>query len=281
MAVYDLGDVVNLGITITDTSGNNANATAVVATITAPDGTVYTPGLSNSAAGLYDVSFTPTQSGRHTIRWVATGANASAYMDEFNVRDMTHTSVISLDQAKAHLNIPASNTTNDEEIRRFIDAATDLAENYVGCILGRQTFTNEKYDGNTDHLRIRNPKVISIASVYENGNLLNAADYLLDPTGQRLYRVTTVAYSASNYYGIWAPGANNITVTYTAGFLNPPGAVQQGVLEILRHLWQTQRGAVSVMGRAQPGDDFYPASTYSLPRRAMELLDPASLPGMA
>jgi len=53
------------------------------------------------------------------------------------------------------------------------------------------------------------------------------------------------------------------------------------VLEILRHLWSTQRGAVNVMGRGVVGDDFYTTPTYSLPRRAMELLDPASLPGIA
>jgi hypothetical protein len=35
------------------------------------------------------------------------------------------------------------------------------------------------------------------------------------------------------------------------------------------------------MTRNQTGDDFYPASTYSLPRRAMELLDPTSFPGLA
>jgi hypothetical protein len=74
---------------------------------------------------------------------------------------------------------------------------------------------------------------------------------------------------------------NNVSVTYVAGYVNPPMAAKQGVLEIIRHLWQTQRGAMNVMGRNQTGDEFYPASTYSLPRRAMELLDPVSLPGLA
>jgi len=36
-----------------------------------------------------------------------------------------------------------------------------------------------------------------------------------------------------------------------------------------------------VMTRNQSGDDFYQGSTYSLPRRAMELLDPQSFPGLA
>lgn len=281
MAVYDLGDVVALGVTITNAAGVNENATTVVAIVTAPDGSVSNPSISNSAAGLYDISYTPTMSGRHTIRWVATGANASAYSDEFSVRDNTHISIVGLDEVKSHLNIPATNTDLDEELRRFVDAATDLAENYVGCVLGRQTFTDELYDGNTDIIRLRNPRAMQITSVYESGRLLTSDNYTLDPSGQRLLRITTGSIAGPNYFGIWAPGANNIKISYVSGFINPPASAKQGVLELVRHLWQTQRGAMNVLTRNQSGDDFYPSSTYSLPRRCMELLDPVSLPGIA
>ena len=281
MAVYDLGDVAALGVTITDASGTPANATTVVATITLPDGSTSTPSVTNSGTGLYDVSYTPSTSGRHLIRWVATGTNASAYQDDFTVRDGTHLSIVGLDEVKSHLNIPSTNTDLDEELRRFVDAASDLAENYVGCVLGRQTFTDEYYDGNVDIIRLRNPRALSITSVYENGTLLSSDNYSLDPTGQRISRITTGSISGPNYFGIWSPGANSIKISYISGFINPPAAAKQGVLEIIRHLWQTQRGAMSVISRNQTGDDFYPGSTYSLPRRCMELLDQMSLPGVA
>lgn len=281
MATYDLGDIVALGVTVKDAAGTPANATTVTCTVYLPDGTTATPTVTNSGTGLYDINYAPTQFGRHQVKWIATGTNASAYSDEFTVRDFAQMGIVSLDEVKAHLNIPASNTTNDEEIRRFMDAASDLAENYVGCVLGRQTFVDEKYSGNTDIIRLNNPRAISITSVYENGVLLDPAAYVLDYTGQRLTRVTTGSLSGPNYYGIWAPGAQNIVVSYVAGFVNPPPAAKQGVLEIIRHLWQTQRGPSSVMGRQQSGDEFYSTPTYSLPRRAMELLDPVSLPGLA
>lgn len=281
MATYDLGDIVALGVTVKDATGAPANATAVTCTIYLPDGTTALPSVTNSGTGLYDINYTPTQFGRHAIKWLATGTNASAYADEFTVRDFAHMGVVSLDEVKAHLNIPTTNTTNDEEIRRFMDAASDLAENYVGCVLGRQTFVNELYSGNTDIIRLNNPRALSITSVYENGVLLEPTAYVLDYTGQRLTRVTTGSLSGPNYFGIWAPGAQNISVSYVAGFINPPPAAKQGVLEIIRHLWQTQRGPSSVIGRQQTGDDFYQTATYSLPRRAMELLDPVSLPGLA
>ena len=280
MASFDLGDVVALGITITNSSGTAQNATAVVCTVTLPDGTSTTPTVTNSGAGLYAIAYSPTLSGRHVVRWVATGTNASAFTDEFTVRDLTTLPVVSYDMALEHLNIPAA-SANQEEIRRFIDAAQDLAENYVGAVLGRRTITSEKYDGNTDVLRLRNPRAISISSVYENGDLLDSSQYLLDPTGQRLYRLTTSSLSSTTYgaYGYWAAGVNSVSVTYVAGYTVTPPAVQQGVLEILRHLWQTQRGSANVLARN--GDEWVTSSTYSLPRRAMELLDPASLPGLA
>ena len=279
MAVYDLGDVVALGITITDANGNPANATAVTATITAPDGTSSTPTLSNTSAGLYDLSYTPTQVGRYTVKWVAIGVNASAYADEFSVRDINEMGIVSLDEVKAHLNI--TTTYDDEELRRVIDAASDLAETYVGQVLGRRTFTEELYDGGADCIRIRNPKAINIISVYENGALVQPSGYALDYTGQRLYRVGSSTLYATNSYGYWTAGFNNVKISYVAGYVYPPMSAKQGVLEIVRHLWQTQRGAMNVMNRQLNGDELYQAPTYSLPRRAMELLDPTSFPGLA
>jgi hypothetical protein len=278
---YDLGDVVPLGITITDSTGANANASAVTCTIYQPDGTTTTGSVTNPSTGLYNVDFSPTQVGRHAIRWVATGTNASAYSDEFIVRDFTELGIVGLAEVKAHLNIPSTSTTDDEELRRFIDAGSDLAEGYVGQVLGRRTFTDELYDGGTEFIRIRNPKAISISSVYENDSLVSSTAYNLDYTGQRLYRIGSGTLYATNSYGYWTGGFNNIKITYVAGYVNPPMSAKQGVLEIIRHLWTTQRGAMNVMGRQLSGDELYSTPTYSLPRRAMELLDPTSFPGMA
>ena len=278
---YDLGDVVPLGITITDSTGANANASAVTCTIYLPDGTTTSGSVTNPSTGLYNCDFSPSQVGRHAVKWVATGTNASAYSDDFLVRDFTELGIVSLNDAKIHLNIPTSDTSQDEELRSFIDSASDLAESYVGQVLGRRTFTSELYDGGQEFIRIRNPKAISITSVTENGETVSSSNYVLDYTGQRLYRIGSGTLYATNSYGYWTAGMNNVSITYVAGYVSPPMAAKQGVLEILRHLWQTQRGAINVMSRTQSGDELYSTPTYSLPRRAMELLDPTSFPGMA
>lgn len=277
---YDLGDKVYLTWNTVDSSGAAVNPGTVTLSITLPDATNVSVTTATAVTGTYTASYLPTQVGRHIIAWAATGSYPQAFSDIFEVRDINDIGICGYDEVLEYLNIPSA-SANENEVRRYIDAATDLAETYVGQVLGRRTFTNELYDGGTEFIRIRNPKAISITSVYENDALVSSSNYVLDYTGQRLYRIGSGTLYATNSYGYWTQGMNNVKITYVAGYVNPPMAAKQGVLEIIRHLWQTQRGAINVMGRNQTGDELYAGSTYSLPRRAMELLDPVSLPGLA
>jgi hypothetical protein len=277
---YDLGDKVYLSWNTVDSSGAAVNPGTVTLNITLPDATNVSVTTSTSVTGTYTGSYLPTQVGRHILAWAATGAYPQAFSDIFEVRDINDIGIVGYDEALEYLNIPSA-SANENEVRRFIDAATDLAEGYVGQVLGRRTYTSEIYDGGGEFIRIRNPKAISISSVYENGALVSSSGYALDYTGQRLYRIGSSSIYANNSYGYWSQGMNNLSITYVAGYVNPPMSAKQGVLEIIRHLWQTQRGGMNVMSRALGGDELYQAPTYSLPRRAMELLDPVSFPGLA
>src|SRR4051812_47275294 len=83
---YDLGDVVPLAVLLTNDAGAAANAGAMVLTVTLPDGTIVQPAITNGVVGSYTATLATTQAGRHTLRWLATGANAAAYVDEFDVQ---------------------------------------------------------------------------------------------------------------------------------------------------------------------------------------------------
>jgi len=277
---YDLGDKVYLTWNTVDPTGAAVNPGTVTLNITLPDASNVSVTTATSTTGTYTASYLPTQVGRHIIAWAATGSYPQAYSDIFEVRDINDIGICGYDEVLEYLNIPSA-SANENEVRRFMDAATDLAETYVGQVLGRRTFTNELYDGGTEFIRIRNPKAISITSVYENGVSVPSSNYVLDYTGQRLYRIGSGTLYATNSYGYWTQGMNNIQITYVAGYVNPPMSAKQGVLVIIKHLWETQRGAMNVMGRVLGGDEMYSTPTYSLPRRAMELLDPTSFPGMA
>ena len=277
---YDLGDKVYLSWNTVDSSGAAVNPGTVTLNITLPDATNVSVTTATSVTGTYTGSYLPTQVGRHILAWAATGSYPQAFSDIFEVRDINDIGIVGYDEVLEYLTIPSA-SANENEVRRFIDAATDLAEGYVGQVLGRRTYTSELYDGGGEFIRIRNPKAISISSVYENGALVSSSAYALDYTGQRLYRIGSGSLYATNSYGYWSQGMNNLSITYVAGYVNPPMSAKQGVLEIIRHLWQTQRGGMNVMSRALGGDELYQAPTYSLPRRAMELLDPTSFPGLA
>ena len=277
---YDLGDKVYLTWNTVDSSGAAVNPGTVTLSITLPDATTVSVTTATSTTGTYTASYLPTQVGRHILAWNAGTTWPQAFSDIFEVRDINDIGIVGYDEVLEFLNIPTA-SANENEVRRFIDASTDLAETYVGQVLGRRTFTNELYDGGTEFIRIRNPKAISITSVTENGLAVSASNYVLDYTGQRLYRIGSGTLYATNSYGYWTQGMNNVSITYVAGYVNPPMSAKQGVLEIIRHLWQTQRGAINVMSRTNSGDELYSTPTYSLPRRAMELLDPTSFPGLA
>ncbi len=268
---YDLGDVVALTVEIRDSNGDLANAGGVTCTITLPDATTTSGSVTPVTTGTYLSSYTPTQAGRHVAAWVATGSNATAVIDVFDVRSASDAPLVSLADVKTHLNITA--TTNDEELRRFIDAATDAAERYTGRSLRGQSVT-ETLDGNgTPNLLLGSVPVRSVTSVTIGGSTVAATGYTASTSG------VLTRLGGSYTPGPWTPGVGNVTVTYLAGEASPPPAAVQAVLELVRHLWQTQRGTMP--GRAQVGDDYQPGLGFSLPQRVTELLDQLRIAGAA
>jgi len=257
---YDLGDVVSLAVAITDSTGAAANAGAVACTITHPDGTTSTPAVSNPATGSYTTSITPTQVGRHGVRWVATGANASAFTDAFTVLDPAEIPVVSLTEVKRHLNI--TSTTSDEELRALIVVAQEAGERYTGRVFGRRTVT-DTCTGGRNAIALTSLPVLSVTSVSEDGSALTGDDYTADLAAGVLYRADGGTWDASEPL--------TVSVVYVAGYTAQPAPDRQGALEMIRHLWDTQRGSMAMLPRG--ADDYNPGAGYSIPRRVSELWD--------
>jgi len=267
---YDLGMAARLSTSVVDLTGAAANVGTMTLAVTLPDGTTttVTPVTASATTGSYAYDFTPTQSGRHSVRWTGTGSVLWAYTDVFDVRDPADLPVVGLSDAKAHLNITA--TTHDAELRRVLDVATDLCENYAGRALRRRTFT-ETHDGGSPTLLLRWTPVISVTTVTDDGTAVT--DYLLEPESGVLWRDDDGLLT-------WAGSRRGVTVAYVAGYASPPADVQQAVLETLRHLWTTQRGTMS--GRNPlAGDEYANGTGWSLPRRVTELLEPYRMVGIA
>jgi uncharacterized phiE125 gp8 family phage protein len=258
---------IRLTLSIYNSAGTLQNATAVVATVILPDGTTATPSITNSGAGLYHFDYTPSSVGHYGVYWVATGTNAGTLEESFNVDDLTISPPLPLSQVKSHLNIVESSVVDDDELRAYILAATGLIEGVVGP-LSRRTVTAETHNGGRTTVLLKQAPIISITSCLENGSALPSTSYSVDNESGVLTR--TSGYTVYTWGGdVDFANFNNISVTYVAGRSIIPADLAHAVLELVRHLWTTQRGSIRRSGT----DDYVPGSGFSMPNRVREMLN--------
>lgn len=233
--MYDIGDAYPATVTVRDSTGNPTNATGVTFTFTLPDGTTVTPTPANPSTGIYSYDLPITQRGLHRFHAEATSP-AVSYSDAFNAVDAVWPAFVGLDEVKAHLNIPTTNTTDDDELRGFILSASAVVESIVGTV-GRKT-VQEKYSGlRQQAILLRRGPVIAVTSVTENGVALVAdVDYSVSDAGV-LSRMCGRWYPRQ-----WRAGVNNIVVNYTAGRMDIPPNIVDATKELIRINWRPQTG---------------------------------------
>lgn len=257
---YDLADVVPLTVTIRDSAGALADGGSVTLTIQLPDGTTATPAVSHPSTGQYQVDYVPTMAGRHVAQWVCTGVNASGYTDTFDVRPAWPAYIVSLADAKTQLNMTTS--TDDEELRFYLEAVTDVVEDILGRAVIRRTFT-EEHTAWGEFLLNWTP-VVSLTSVaaVDGSVTWNVADLHVSKAGVVSAKPGVTAVEGE------------ITVTYTAGESVVRSNWSLAARIIIQHLWDTQRGS---QGGAHPGGLDTPGAGFTrfgftIPNRAKELL---------
>ena len=249
------------------------NPTGAVLTITAPDDAVTTPAITVPPAttGTFTQKLVTTQTGRYRGRWVFTMADGttSAYTEMFDVQASDPGFLISLTEAKVHLNMDLTRSNNDEEIRSWLAAITPVVENLVGVCIPK-TFV-EVVTG-YEKLVLNNTPVLSLISIVP-------FYYGTTYTGEALVKSTPwgevrLIYGGGFYGGLSTAGfyGGTFTVTYTAGRKPIPPNITQAVKIILKYLWETQRGAA---GTPYQGDDEPLADLIvgAIPSRALQLLD--------
>ena len=268
--MIDLGDVHRITVAVRDPAGTLADPDTATLTVSLPDGTTASPVVSLPPAetGVLVVDYATTQAGRHAFRLVTTGP-ATAYSDVFDVRPADPGFIVSLADAKAHLNIPVSRTTDDEELRSAIEATTVVVERYAGAVL-RASHT-QTFDGGREAVVLAHTPVMAVASVTESGAAVQASGYGLDGDSGVLVRL------GGGFRSCWRAGAANVTVAYTAGRLVIPANISRAALIILKHMWETQRasgGGRPGLSEEVAGPATYMAnpSAYTVPYRALELL---------
>lgn len=258
---YDLGDIVPLTVTVKDANGAATNATTVTLSITLPDGTIVTPTVTNPPAttGVYLYDYAPAQAGRHIARWTSIGPQA-AYVDAFDVRVATPLYIVSLADIKQQLNI--TSTDDDEELRVYIEATTDLIEDHLGRAVIRRQFA-EQHTANGELMLNWTPVVelLSVATV-DGATTWDVSDLEVSTSG-----IVTAKASAPALSG-------DIVSTHIAGAQVVPSKWALAARITVQYLWETQRGTA---GGPRPGGMDLPGAGFTgfgfdIPPAAMKLL---------
>ena len=261
----DLGDVVPLSVQIRDAAGDLADAGAVTLTVTTPDGTGVPVPVLRASAGTYSAQFTPTMPGLHQVYWQATGANASAFHDAFTVADPVPP-LVGLDDIKNWLNKDQAQRATDEELRTVIAAATSLAEGYCHRALRPSTWTGTiTATGPGGVLMLPRPAATSILAV-------------TNPSGADVTATVEMDRPAAGSYLRAVAGTATLSGSYTVTVrLGVTGAdldiAQQGVRELVRHMWAPQRAGAPLPLQAAASEAARPATAHALPWLVTEKLD--------
>lgn len=169
-------------------------------------------------------------------------------------------SVLALADAKAHLN--TTTTTNDAELVDMINAAEAAISRKVGPL--EPTTRTVRVPGGSSLVLPATPAVSLTSVTPVGGTALSLANLYLNPESGVV----------SDLYGCSFP-AIAYNVVYVAGRGECPDDLVLAVKELVRHMWETQRGSVRV-GPLQSDSlsNTLPGSAYTFPIRVNELLAP-------
>lgn len=257
--MIEVGDTAPLEFIVVNPQLSRADAT-VTLTVNQPDGTTVSLPVIRAEVGVYTALYVPAMPGRHTIRWSATGTVSRSSVDVLNVIPSTDSAaIISLAEAREHLNITDEDTVEDEELRRFIEAASGAVERHTGQVVARRLLTERFMVSAGSSLVLRPPVLRIVSAVDAAGATLDVSSWVVD-----------------GFTGFVSAGVSGaVTVTYEAGMPVVPAAYIMATQIICAHLWETQR--VQNIGTS-PGfgqeTNFTPSigMGYALPNRALELL---------
>ena len=275
---YDVGQVYQTYIDVTDEDGTPATPSAAVLTVTwrndsGPQTSAFalSPGPGQGqlptpvTEGRVFYDWTFTEPALYKFGWVTQGPGA-ATSDYVSCRD--YIAVIPLAEAADWVGL--RDTRQMPKLRAALALATKLGEDVVGPTVPRRYVDDWLPGSAKDVLRLShaplpdNSSVESIRSVYDGGPSWAPGDIIVNPAAGTVRAKSQLPF----YYGPWL-------ATYTAGRALVSPGIEGGIREILWDLWATQRfifgdtmdpdltDVASYESRMAPG--------WTPPRRAMEL----------
>jgi hypothetical protein len=273
---YPQGQPIRLSTTVRDVTGTLVNPGSLVLTLAKPDASTQAYSTPTSdGTGLFHQDV-PTGDlsllGHYAYKWVATGTGAGVSFSNFEVFDPLEVSVLSLQDAKDHLNIAQATTTYDQEIASKVATIQASLEKMTGGPIITRTVTERVQVGSGYRtLCVRQRPLVSVTSITDvsSGVALDTSDVELDTNAGIVRRKLGLPFLGRGWV---------FTVVYTAGWGTAvPAAFGEAARIILEHLWQTQHGPAvrPVLGGEE--EVTLPGWGFAIPNRAAELLAPYAI----
>lgn len=260
-----VGTPVRVATTVKDLGGTATDQAPTVA-VYDPDGTAVFPAPtveSTGTMGGYRADVTPDAAGIWTYVWSVSGYVCHPTADQFTVRTAPRALVASLDELKDQINRGRSNTADDDELRTYLMAATEVVEYKLDGPIVPTTYT-ERHRVGGDRIVPRKRPLISVTSLTPyQGTALDPSAYTADTDTD-----TVILRS------LW-PG--EYVLVYRAGPAELRESYKLAGLIIAQHLWRTQHGGG---GRQLPAEEvtMVPGFSFAVPLRAIELLQSGMIP---
>jgi hypothetical protein len=243
--VLELGETFSSGTFLVKDATGALGAATVTCSVTLPDMTTTAPTVTTPSLGAYVFDYIGTLPGRYAYVMTATGGVLGSIVRKqsgmFVVDANTNLGVVSLEEAKSHLNIPLTTTRADAEIEGMIAAATDKIEQKCGPVLRRTVIERVTHNGGRA-VWLREPPgpggnpyitVTSVAGV-TSGLTITPTDLDVDPVGRVTY-VAGTRFGSGDY--IW---------TYQSGRTSVPPGLRQAALNYVKGSYETQRPAAGL-----------------------------------
>ena len=172
---------------------------------------------------------------------------------------------LTLEAAKSQLKI--TKDTHDADLALYVAGVNEVIEHYIGPVDDRQVV--ERWSGWRPVIAVRHTPVVSVDEVtyLDGGQAVAVDDIDVDATTGALQLISSTR---------WPAGRLRLAYTAGRGGVAPPSATTAALM-IIQHLWEVRRGAdsrrpaySSVEGTQQV---YTPNFTYSVPRRAIQLLE--------
>lgn len=250
MSVYELGSLVRIGPeSFYNILGALADPSTVSLSIKKPDGTIAGPftyagaQVVKESTGVYHYDYNPTTVGQYLVKWTSTGTGQAAHVTEFDVIDTLSTGgpIVSVSQVRTHMTVGTEVT--DDELQRFIDAATVAVERWIGPVVPRTVVETSYGNARAGTILLQQYPVISITSVTEGD--LGSTAAAVDTTGFELDTAASALLRIGSWFG------DRVTVTYVAGRAVVGEHIRKATLNhILNEVRRVKSSGTSTFGEA-------------------------------